>query len=208
MKDTLVFDARNIQDGVFNNHEVEVLTSLLELDLEDVQFISPVQGTVQLLRHSEDNVYVKAEVFTDIEMQCGKCLEPFEEDITATFELQFTPTSNPEKIESEGAEDGERYYDGENFDISEDARQALVIQIPVWPLCSQTCEGLCHECGVNLNQEHCTCQNTDDIESEETSNVDSPFAMLPQLLETAKLENKSKSKNRKEIISKDGTSKT
>ena len=205
MKDTLVFDARNIRDGVFNNHEVEILTSQLELDLDDVQFISPVRGTVQLLRHSEDNIYVKAEVFTDIEMQCGRCLEPFEEDVTATFELQFTPVRNPEDIKSEG--DGERYYDGETFDISEDARQALVIQIPIWPLCSQTCEGLCHGCGVNLNEEHCTCQNTDKIESE-TPSVNSPFAVLPQLLETAKLENKSKSKNRKEIISKNGTSKT
>lgn len=202
MKDTLVFDVRYIQDGVFNNHEVEIPTSQLELDLEDVRFINPVRGTVQLLRHSEDDIYVKAEIFTDVEMQCGKCLEPFEEDITATFELQFTPTNNPGEIE-----DGERYYDGETFDISEDARQALVIQIPVWPLCSQTCEGLCYECGINLNKEHCSCQNTDEIEPE-TPSVNSPFAVLPQLLETAKSENKSKSKNRKEIISKDGTSKT
>ena len=208
MKDTLVFNARNIQDGVFSNHEVEILTSQLELALEDVLFISPVRGTVQLLRHSEDNVYVKAEVFTDIEMQCGRCLEPFKEKVTATFELQFTPTDNPEKIESESAEDGEHYYDGETFDISEDARQALAIQIPIWPLCSQTCEGLCPECGVNLNEEHCTCQITDDIEPEETLNVNSPFAVLPQLLETAKSENKPKAKNRKEIISKNGTSKT
>ncbi len=208
MKDTLVFDARNIQDGVFNTREVEIPTSQLELDLEDVRFISPVRGTVQLLRHNEDDVYVKADIFTDVEMQCGKCLEPFEEDITATFELQFTPTHNPEEIESGGIADGERYYDGETFDISEDARQALVIQVPVWPLCSQTCEGLCYGCGINLNEEHCTCQDTDDIESEETLSVNSPFAVLPQLLETAKSESKSKSKNLKEIISKNGTSKT
>jgi uncharacterized protein len=208
MKDTLVFDARNIQDGVFNSHEVEILTSQLELDIEDIRFISLVRGTVQLLRHSEDNIYVKAEVFTDVEMQCGRCLEPFEEDITATFELQFTPTNNPEEIQVKGTEDGECYYDGETFDISEGARQALVIQIPVWPLCTQTCEGLCYGCGVNLNEEHCICQNIDDIESEETPSVNSPFAVLPQLLETTKSENKSKSKNRKEIISKDGTSKT
>ncbi len=207
MKDTLVFDARNIRDGVFNNHEVEILTSQLELDLEGIRFISHVRGTVQLLRHNEDDVYVKADIFTDIEMQCGRCLEPFEEDVTATFELQFTPTNNPEEIADGGIADGERYYDGETFDISEDVRQALVIQIPVWPLCSQTCKGLCHRCGVNLNEEHCTCQDTDNIESE-TLEVNSPFAVLPQLLETAKSESKSKSKNRKEIISKDGTSKT
>ena len=207
MKDTLVFDVRNIRDGIFNDYEVKVPASQLELNFEDVQFISPVHGTVQLLRHGEDNVYVKAEVFTDIEIQCGRCLDPFEENITATFELQFSPVSNPEDVESERIEDGERYYDGETFDISEDARQVLVIQIPVWPLCSQTCEGLCTQCGVNLNEENCICQETDDIESG-TPQVNSPFAELPQLLASAKLENKPKSKKRKEITSKNGTSKT
>ena len=38
--------------------------------------------------------------------------------------------------------------------------------------------------------------------------VNSPFAELPQLLASAKLENEPKQKNRKEITSKDGTSKT
>jgi uncharacterized protein len=207
MKNTLVFDVRNIRDGVFNNYEVEIPTSQLELDFEDMQFISIVRGIVQLLRHGEDNVYVKAEVSTAIEMQCGKCLEPFKMDIVATFEVQFTPNSNPAEIESDNVEDGERYYDGETFDISEDSRRALVIQIPIWPLCSQTCEGLCAGCGANLNEEYCTCENTDEVESG-APYVTSPFADLPQLLEAAKLENKSKPESRKEIISKNGTSKT
>lgn len=207
MKNTLVFDVRNIRDGDFNNYDVEVPSSQLDFGFEDVQFINPIRGIVQLLRHGEDNVYVKAEVSTDIEMQCGRCLEPFEEGITATFELQFSPVSNPEDIDSERVEDGERYYDGETFDISEDARQALVIQIPVWPLCSQICEGLCAGCGVNLNEEHCTCEGTDEIEVD-APHVNSPFAELPQLLASAKLEDSPKSKNRKEKTSKNGTSKT
>ncbi len=207
MKNTLVFDVRNIRDGVFNFQEVEVSASQLELDFEDMDFISPVRGIVQLLRHGEDNVYVKAEVSTEIEMQCGRCLEPFKTDIAATFEMQFTPTNNHKDVESEGFEDEERYYDGETFDISEGARQALVIQIPVWPLCSRTCDGLCVGCGANLNEEICTCDDIDEI-APETSNVTSPFAELSQLLEAAKLDNKSKPENRKEIISKNGTSKT
>lgn len=209
MKNTLVFDVRNIKDGIFNDYEVEVQTTLLDLDLDDVQFIRPVNGNIQLLRHSEDNIYVKAGVFTNIETQCGRCLESFEINIAATFELQFTPVSNPEDVNSDGQENGERYYDGETFDITEDTRQAILIQIPIWPLCSQTCEGLCHGCGVNLNEEQCSCQDTDeaDIESE-THNVNSPFAELPELLAAGKLQNKHRPKDRKEVTSQNGTSKT
>ncbi len=207
MKDTLVFDARNIEDGVFNNHEIEVHASQLAFDIAEIQFVSPVQGYVQLLRHSEDSIYVKAEVSAEIEIQCRRCLDPFNIGIAGLFEIQFTPANNPEDLFTEEFEDDERYYDGETFDISEDTRQALVIQIPVWPLCSEECSGLCADCGVNLNDENCVCVDAEGFESN-TQRVNSPFAELPQLLASAKSEAEPKQKNRKEITSKNGTSKT
>lgn len=191
MKDTLVFDVRNIQDGVFNAHEVDIPISHFNFELEEVQFTSSIRGNVELLRHGEADVYVKSEVLTDIEMQCGKCLELFITDIEASFEIQFTPSNNPDEIESEYIEDGERYYDGETLDISEDTRRALMLQIPVWPFCSNKCEGLCLQCGVNLNEEECTCEESDVFDTD-SSEVTSPFAELSQLLEAAKLESESK----------------
>ncbi len=207
MKNTLVFDARNIEDGVFNNHEIEVHASQLAFNIAEIQFISPVQGYVQLLRHSEDSICVKAEVSAEIKMQCRRCLDPFNIGIAGLFETQFTPANNPEDLFSKGFEDDDRYYDGETFDISEDTRQALVIQIPLWPLCSEVCSGLCVGCGVNLNDEQCTCVDREGIESD-IQRINSPFAELPQLLASAKSGTEPKQKNRKEITSKNGTSKT
>ena len=206
-KNPLVFDTRNIEDGVFNNHEIEVHASQLAFNITEIQFVSPVQGNVQLLRHSEDEIYVKAEVSAEIEMHCRRCLDAFTTGITGLFEIQFTPANNPEELLSDGLDDDERYYDGETFDISEDTRQALVIQIPVWPLCSDECSGFCTDCGVNLNDEQCVCVDTEGPETN-IQRVKSPFAELPQLLASAKSGNELKRKNRKEITSKDGTSKT
>ncbi len=206
MKNTLAFDVRNIKDGNFNNHEVEIPTSQIDLNIDEVDFLSPVRGLIQLLRHSEDNIYVKADVKTVIELQCGKCLESFTTDIDATFEVQFSPNPNPEQSETEDIEDGERYYDGETFDISDDTRRALAIQIPIWPLCSQMCEGLCYNCGANLNTEDCICEDIGDLESD-VSELTSPFANLSQMLETAKLGKQSKLNN-KERNTKNGSSKT
>jgi uncharacterized protein len=191
MKDALVFDVRNIQDGVFNAHELDIPVSHFDFELEEVEFTSSVRGNIELLRHGEADVYVKSEVFTDIEMQCGKCLELFITEITANFEVQFTPSNNPDQIESEYIEEGERYYEGETLDISEDTRKALILQIPIWPLCSHKCEGLCYQCGVNLNAEKCTC-DVEDAYEVESSDYTSPFAELTQLLEAAKLESESK----------------
>ncbi len=205
MKDTLIFDVRNIKDWDFNEYEVEIPPSQLEFEIEDVENIDQVRGSVHLLRHGDNDVYVKADVSTEIEMQCGKCLEMFRSGIAATFEVQFTSDSNSEKEHSEEIDEGERYFDGETFDISEDTRRALVIQIPVWPLCSQTCEGLCQNCGANLNDEICSCEGTEDVE-DNVSDVSSPFADLSQMIETAKLENQNKTNNSKERFRKNGSS--
>ena len=207
MKNTLVFDVRTIKNQDFNEYEVEIPPSLLDLDFDDVSFNSTVCGKVQLLRHGEDNIYVKAEVYTEIELQCGKCLDTYNDDLEATFEIQFSPSTDIEEVEAGSVDDEERFYDGETFNISEDARQALVIQIPGWPQCSQICKGLCSGCGRNLNEEHCTCPDTDVMQTE-TPDTHSPFADLKQLLDAAKVTTENKAKNRKEITLKNGTSKT
>ncbi len=206
MKNTLVFDARKIQDGVFNKHELEVAAARIDLDFEEVQFISPVFCTVELLRHSEESIYVKAEVSTVIELQCGRCLEMFQMDIETFFEVQFTPDINDEDKDAFASEDEERYYDGETIDLSEDTRRALVIQIPIWSLCTEECEGLCAVCGTNLNDKDCICDVTEDVE-ETDYDTHSPFADLAQLLDAAKSDEKLEQQTRKELKSQNGTSK-
>lgn len=41
--------------------------------------------------------------------------------------------------------------------LAEIARQEFVLQRPLQSLCSETCKGLCIQCGANLNHESCTC---------------------------------------------------
>ena len=207
MKDTLVFDVRYLRDGVFNEQDVDIPVTQINFELEEVQFISTVRGNVQLLRHGEVDVYVIAEVSTDIEMQCGKCLELFSTEINASFEVQFTPRKNTDQIESEELDSGERYFDGETLDISDDTRKALILHIPIWPVCSQLCAGLCFQCGTNLNEEKCLCEETDESENNALE-VHSPFAELEQMLESAKLDAESKTNKHKENSPKNGTSKT
>ena len=40
--------------------------------------------------------------------------------------------------------------------------RALVLEIPTWSLCSETCKGLCPECGTDLNTTECSCEMTDE----------------------------------------------
>lgn len=45
----------------------------------------------------------------------------------------------------------------EEVDITEDLREAIVLNLPRFPLCDEACKGLCSLCGKDLNEGPCGC---------------------------------------------------
>ena len=175
IKDTLVFDMKDLRHEDFKEFEALVSPASLGLTYEEAEFIQPLSCAVQLFRQGNDSVYVAADIETKISVECRRCISPFEVDVTTTLELLFAVGS--ESLEQREAD--ERYYDGEILDISEDVRQGLVLEMPAWPLCSEMCSGLCADCGAELNHEVCSCETTD-----EPAVLDSnPFSVLSKMLE-------------------------
>lgn len=43
-------------------------------------------------------------------------------------------------------------------DVTPELREALLLAMPRFPLCSETCSGLCPQCGRNLNEGPCGCR--------------------------------------------------
>jgi uncharacterized protein len=63
-------------------------------------------------------------------------------------------------------------YSGDEIDLSELLRESLLLELPMRPLCSDDCVGLCSVCGKNLNQGPCGCVHDD---------VDPRWAVLKDL---------------------------
>jgi len=55
--------------------------------------------------------------------------------------------------------DNEETYplDGDQVDLEPLVRDAVLLELPLAPLCADDCQGLCPVCGVNRNQTSCTC---------------------------------------------------
>ena len=177
IRDTLVFDMKDLRHEDFKEYEALVPPARLGLNYEEVDFIKPLSCAVHLFRHGDDNVYVTVDIETKISVECRRCIIPFEVDITTMSEQLFSVSSES----SEQPEADERYYDGETLDISEDVRQALVLEIPIWHLCSETCKGLCLQCGAELNTDTCSCEATD----EAPASASNPFSVLSKVLENS-----------------------
>lgn len=46
----------------------------------------------------------------------------------------------------------------ELINLTPDAREDILLSLPMVAVCSDTCRGLCSVCGVNLNRENCKCK--------------------------------------------------
>ncbi|MFZ0667492.1 MAG: YceD family protein [Acidimicrobiales bacterium] len=103
--------------------------------------------------------------------ECARCLAPLNSTVTVSFqELYLYSEGRPhgsrevadkrEKYdkrakydrhdEDEERDDEERYLDGDLLDLEPALRDAVVLALPMSPLCRDDCPGLCAECGAPL----------------------------------------------------------
>lgn len=155
----------------------------IELEIDDVEFISQIDCSVNLIRE-RNIVYASVDASVDVQLKCRRCLEIYQGKISTHFDYKYEKTDDSKKLESEFLDTLDtRYYMEDSLNLSEDVRQALLLEMPVWPLCSEDCKGLCPKCGQDLNKGTCYCEF--DIPPTDMSR---PFAKLDKLLENAKVE--------------------
>jgi len=80
---------------------------------------------------------------------CRRCL------VTASGTLRLAVR---ELYTDEG--DGEETYPlfGDEVDLEQLVRDAVLLELPPAPLCRDDCQGLCPTCGANRNEEPCGCE--------------------------------------------------
>ena len=100
---------------------------------------------------------------TTLTLACGRCLEDFELPVNASFDLLYAPhTENAEEGEVEVEDDdlNTAYYRDDRIDLGQLLREQCYLALPMKPLCTEACRGLCPECGTNLNTGSCSCERT------------------------------------------------
>ena len=126
---------------------------------EEYQVVAPVHLVMDV--HKDKDAYrVTGRVETRLRLACGRCLEPFDIAVDSPFELRYVPeASGPADEEREIEEDDltTAYYRDESLDLGELMHEQFVLALPMKPLCSDACLGLCPQCGTNLNKDRCGC---------------------------------------------------
>ena len=126
----------------------------------DFRVVAPVTLTFDI--HKDKQLFrLAGRVQTTLELPCSRCLEQFEWPVDASFDLRYQPrTENTGEGEREIGEDDltTAYYENEQIDLGQLMQEQFYLSLPMKPLCSEDCKGLCPVCGTNLNRETCSCR--------------------------------------------------
>lgn len=144
----------------------------------ECDFTDPIRTRLRAARIG-DMVEVEGDIRTMVRLSCGRCLaefiSPLEATLTLTYAQQASAAgeqSEPGPHEMDVAAADLIYFQGEAIDLTEGIQEHVILSLPLRPLCSESCKGLCTRCGADLNTAACSCL---------AATAGSAFAVLGQL---------------------------
>ncbi|MFC9247072.1 YceD family protein [Streptomyces sp. NPDC057136] len=107
-----------------------------------------------------EGVLVTGTARATAEAECVRCLEPLSREVSADFQEMFSYPDADDRGRSRTAEPVDDAEDDEDrffledglFDLESVLRDAVVLALPLQPVCKETCAGLCSECGIRLDE--------------------------------------------------------
>jgi len=139
----LVFDTRTLGPASARS---ESRTVPAPADLGAGMVRVPVGDSLELevqLEEVSDGILVTANVVAPLAGECARCLDEFVSVAHVSFQELFAD-------EAGGSGDDEYLLDGDLLDLEPALRDAVVLELPLSPLCAADCPGLCSICGARL----------------------------------------------------------
>ena len=96
-----------------------------------------------------EGVLVSGTAVVPLTGECGRCLEAVSDLLTVDVQELFAYPESTTDVTSE--EDETARMEGDLLDLEPVLRDAVVLALPLTPLCRQDCAGLCADCGERLD---------------------------------------------------------
>jgi uncharacterized protein len=120
-------------------------------------FLGPVTGSVELT-NAGSVVTARGMLFATVLQDCSRCLVRHEVPLQVALNEECRLAQIDQPMVGPGGEALPiPILDGGMIDLTELVRQVLALSIPDRSLCRPDCQGLCPQCGENLNCGPCAC---------------------------------------------------
>ncbi len=132
-----------------------------EADEADYRVVEPVTLTLDVYK-DKAQYRLAGTIRTTLELPCSRCLEPFRLTVDSRFDLRYHPLADASAATEHEVKDDDdfstAYYENEQIDLEQLMREQFELALPMKPLCTPDCKGLCASCGTNLNRATCDCK--------------------------------------------------
>jgi uncharacterized protein len=119
-----------------------------QIKLDDDLELSQFSGFARVSR-TPQGILVQCQFTGQYAAECVRCLDPIltpiKSDFSELFAFDHRSTTESNLI----------LGDDSNIDLEPLAREYLLLEVPISPLCRPDCKGLCAVCGENLNVTTC-----------------------------------------------------
>lgn len=100
----------------------------------------------------DNGCLVRGKISGSVLLPCDRCVADYEQEVYAEFEDFEQAAQEGEESFLEEAKGERKLNAGALF------WEQFVLSLPVKPVCSEDCKGLCAECGADLNKGECDCE--------------------------------------------------
>ncbi|MGH7467040.1 MAG: YceD family protein [Longimicrobiales bacterium] len=101
------------------------------------------------------DVVVRGSLQSRVALSCRRCLVPVTVELNEPIALLFRPGLT--RVEAEAQEVYCLPERADDLDLADAICEQVVLAVPQYAMCRESCRGLCAQCGVNLNQTQCSC---------------------------------------------------
>jgi uncharacterized protein len=117
-------------------------------------FRSPVSVDVRAQEAASGEVVVRGRMQGVVKGECRRCLDLVLTELNEELNLVYAPE---DLLSGEEGDVRPIPHGARELNIGEAIREELILALDPFVLCDPACRGLCPHCGVNLNQQSCSC---------------------------------------------------
>ncbi|MGC2235330.1 MAG: DUF177 domain-containing protein [Pyrinomonadaceae bacterium] len=133
-----------------------------EIDLEDetaqLESLVKVEGE---LKKGIVQTDVSGKISAKVLLECSRCLAEVERNLEFPFEAAFVGSEHYSDAKEVGLSEADlnvSLVEDEKIDLTELAREQILLNLPEQVFCTEDCKGLCDKCGANRNLINCNCE--------------------------------------------------
>lgn len=146
----------------------------LDLSEHDLELTEPLRVSGMVSQVGKI-VRVQGRLHAQAIRPCDRCLADVEIAVDENFEVFFEPNESHEGLSGSGGKPVHAgsvgteaeirgkdlefsVYENDEIDLDQLLVEQLALNVPTRVLCKEDCRGLCDQCGTDLNQFSCRCE--------------------------------------------------